>query len=133
MIFHHRGIVVVPGVQFNETDRPVQVGNLLIRGQNSLSGSNSPLIVLDGIIFSGNLNDINPSDVKSMEILKDASSTAIYGSRAANGVILITSKEGKTEKPSISLNAYTGVSEWASELKQICNIPFRFCYLDYVG
>lgn len=110
-------MVGVPGVQFTETGRPGQVGNLLIRGQNSLSGSNSPLIVLDGIIFSGNLNDINPRDVQSMEILKDASSTAIYGSRAANGVILITSKEGKTDKPSISLSSYTGVSEWASELK----------------
>ncbi|WP_225586962.1 TonB-dependent receptor [Algoriphagus sp. Y33] len=110
-------MVGVPGVQFNETGRPGQVGNILIRGQNSLSGSNSPLIVLDGIIFGGNLNDINPRDVKSMEILKDASSTAIYGSRAANGVILITSKSGTTETPSISLNTYTGVSEWASELK----------------
>lgn len=110
-------MVGVPGVQFTETGRPGRVGNILIRGQNSLSGSNSPLIVLDGIIFSGNLNDINPRDVASMEILKDASSTAIYGSRAANGVILITSKEGKTEKPSISINSYTGISEWASEIK----------------
>lgn len=110
-------MVGVPGVQFNETGRPGQVGNLLIRGQNSLSGSNSPLIVLDGIIFSGNLNDISPRDIKSMEILKDASSTAIYGSRAANGVILITSKGGSTETPSISLTSYTGISEWASELK----------------
>jgi len=110
-------MVGVPGVQFTETGRPGQVGNLLIRGQNSLSGSNSPLIVLDGIIFSGNLNDISPRDIKSMEILKDASSTAIYGSRAANGVILITSKGGTTETPSISINTYTGISEWASELK----------------
>ncbi|MDR7130905.1 TonB-linked SusC/RagA family outer membrane protein [Algoriphagus sp. 4150] len=110
-------MVGIPGVQFNETGRPGQVGNILIRGQNSLSGSNSPLIVLDGIIFGGNLNDINPRDVQAMEILKDASSTAIYGSRAANGVILITSKSGTTETPSISLNTYTGVSEWASELK----------------
>lgn len=110
-------LVGIAGVQFTDTGRPGQVGNLLIRGQNSLSGSNSPLIVLDGIIFSGNLNDINPRDVQSMEILKDASSTAIYGSRAANGVILITSMDGKTEKPLISLNSYTGLSEWASELK----------------
>jgi TonB-linked SusC/RagA family outer membrane protein len=110
-------MVGIPGVQFTETGRPGLVGNLLIRGQNSLSGSNSPLIVLDGIIFSGNLNDISPRDIKSMEILKDASSTAIYGSRAANGVILITSKGGTTETPSISINTYTGVSEFASKLK----------------
>ncbi|WP_169725078.1 SusC/RagA family TonB-linked outer membrane protein [Algoriphagus terrigena] len=110
-------MVGVPGVQFTETGRPGQVGNILIRGQNSLSGSNSPLIVLDGIIFSGNLNDISPRDIQSMEILKDASSTAIYGSRAANGVILITSKAGMSETPTISINTYTGISEWGSELK----------------
>lgn len=109
----------VPGVQFNETGRPGQVGNLLIRGQNSLSGNNNPLIVLDGIIFNGSLADINPQDIKSMDVLKDASSTAIYGSRAANGVILITSKEGVTEKPTITVNAYSGISEWASKVKSL--------------
>src|SRR5699024_4932582 len=69
----------VPGLLFTETGRPGQVGQILVRGQNSLSGDNSPLIVLDGIIFNGNLNDINPRDIMSMEVLKDASSTAIYG------------------------------------------------------
>lgn len=107
----------VPGVQFTETGRPGQIGNLLIRGQNSLSGNNSPLIVLDGIIFNGSLADINPQDIKSMDVLKDASSTAIYGSRAANGVILITSKMGASQKPAISVNAFQGLSNWASEVK----------------
>lgn len=107
----------VSGVQFNQTGRPGQVGKILIRGQNSLSGNSEPLIVLDGIIFLGSLNDINPQDIQSMEVLKDASSTAIYGSRAANGVILVTSKKGTTEKPSITVNLYNGLSEPSSELQ----------------
>lgn len=103
----------VPGVQFTGTGRPGQSGALLIRGQNSLSAGNDPLIVLDGIIFSGALSDINPQDIKSMEVLKDASSASIYGARAANGVILITSKAGNTEKASITFNAFYGLSDWA--------------------
>ena len=73
-----------------------------IRGTRSLSATNDPLIVLDGIPFMGSLTDINPSDIKSMDILKDASSTAIYGSRGANGVILITTHKGVTGAPAVS-------------------------------
>jgi TonB-dependent SusC/RagA subfamily outer membrane receptor len=70
-----------------------------IRGERSINGSNDPLIVLDGIPFEGgNLNDINPDDVASVDILKDASATAIYGSRGSNGVILVTTKRGKSAK-----------------------------------
>ena len=73
-----------------------------IRGRTSISGGNSPLIVLDGIIFRGNMVDINMNDVESIDILKDASAAAIYGSEASNGVILITSKTGKVmSKPTI--------------------------------
>ena len=107
----------VSGVQFNQTGRPGEVGRILIRGQNSLSGNSDPLIVLDGIIFLGSLNDINPQDIQSMEVLKDASSTAIYGSRAANGVILVTSKKGTSEKPTFTVNVNSGVSEASTELK----------------
>lgn len=107
----------VAGLQFNETGRPGEVGNILIRGQNSLNGDNTPLIVLDGIIFNGSLNDINPQDIQSMEVLKDASSTAIYGSRASNGVILITSKKGTTQKPTVKISAFHGTSEWSNKLK----------------
>ena len=106
----------VSGVQFNQTGRPGEVGRILIRGQNSLSGNSDPLIVLDGIIFLGSLNDINPQDIQSMEVLKDASSTAIYGSRAANGVILITSKKGTSDKPTLTINVNSGVSKPSSEL-----------------
>lgn len=76
-----------------------------IRGRNSLSGSTSPLIVLDGIVYRGNINDINPADIESVDILKDASSAAIYGSQAANGVMLITTKSVKEmSKPIIEYN-----------------------------
>jgi len=77
-----------------------------VRGTNSITASNNPLIVLDGVPFNGSLSEINPNDVQSMEILKDASSAAIYGSRGANGVILITTKKGKKgEKVTISYDA----------------------------
>jgi TonB-linked SusC/RagA family outer membrane protein len=107
----------IPGVQFINNGRPGQAGVILIRGQNSLSGSNDPLIILDGITFNGDLSDINPDDIQSIEVLKDASSASIYGSRAANGVILVTSKRGKTEKPTINLNVFYGLSYVANELK----------------
>lgn len=102
----------VPGIVFKGSGRPGQGGELLIRGRNSLSANTDPLIVLDGIIFNGDISDINPQDVASMEVLKDASSTAIYGSRASNGVILVTSKEGfSTAQPSVNVNFFQSFSE----------------------
>lgn len=103
----------VAGVQFTDDGRPGQNGAILIRGPRSLSGGNDPLIVLDGIFFNGTIANINPNDIASIEILKDASAAAIYGSRAANGVILITSKRGTTEKPTINVNAFAGLSDWS--------------------
>ena len=105
------------GVQITDNGRPGQGGSILIRGQRSISASNDPLIVVDGIFFNGSLADINPNDIESMEVLKDASAGAIYGSRAANGVILITSRKGTTEKPTIRVNAYYGVSDWSHKIK----------------
>lgn len=79
----------VAGVQMMQTSsKPGSPMQVRIRGVRSLSASNDPLVVLDGIPFAGSLNDIDPSSIKSMDILKDASATAIYGSRGANGVIL---------------------------------------------
>ncbi len=101
----------VAGVQFTDNGRPGQNGSILIRGPRSLSADNNPLIVLDGVIYNGAVSDINPNDILSMEVLKDASASAIYGSRAANGVILITSKKGTTEKPAIKLNMMYGFSD----------------------
>jgi len=82
--------------------------DISIRGQTTLSASQTPLIVLDGIIFNGELNDINVSDVEYIDVLKDASAAAVYGSRSANGVVIITTKKGRTEKPKITVNAYYG-------------------------
>lgn len=83
--------------------------SILIRGARSVRASNAPLIVVDGIPFSGSFNDLNQDDITSVEILKDASSTAIYGSRGANGVILISTRRGKNGKAIVSYSGYAGV------------------------
>lgn len=80
--------------------RPDQ--SIMVRGRNSITANNDPLIIVDGIPYGGQINDINPNDVNSIEILKDASAAAIYGSRGANGVILITTKEGAVGKTSFT-------------------------------
>jgi len=85
--------------------RPGGTSNIVIRGQRSISGGNEPLIVLDGFPID-NINDINPDDIASIEVLKDAAAQAIYGARAANGVILVTTKRGKAGKLTIGLNSY---------------------------
>ncbi|SDL39800.1 SusC/RagA family TonB-linked outer membrane protein [Siphonobacter aquaeclarae] len=121
----------VAGVQFTDSGRPGQNGSILIRGPRSLGGGNDPLIVLDGIFFNGSLADINPNDIESMEVLKDASAAAIYGSRAANGVILITSRRGTTRKPTIRVNAFTGVSEMGRTVKLLSPERYLQKTLDY--
>ena len=88
--------------------KPGATPNILIRGSRSLTASNSPLIVVDGIPFNGNINELSQDDVSSVEILKDASSTAIYGSRGANGVLLITTKRGRSAKPIFTYSGYAG-------------------------
>lgn len=99
------------GVDISQTStRPGATMQIRIRGERSLSGDNNPLVVLDGIPFPGSLADINPSDIKSIDILKDASATAIYGSRGANGVILVTTDKGsKGAKPRINYNGFHGI------------------------
>ncbi|WP_316837236.1 TonB-dependent receptor [Pedobacter nutrimenti] len=86
--------------------------SIQIRGQRSISGTNDPLILVDGVIFLGSISDINPGDIASYDILKDAVSAAAYGSRSANGIIAITTKKGKTGKPIISLRSETGIQKW---------------------
>ncbi|MDR0572989.1 MAG: TonB-dependent receptor [Tannerella sp.] len=91
------------GVQITLNNRPGELGEIRVRGNRSINASNDPLYVIDGIpMIAGSMSDINPNDIESIEILKDASATAIYGSRAANGVILITSKKGKAGRTSIN-------------------------------
>ncbi|WP_369793390.1 SusC/RagA family TonB-linked outer membrane protein [Prevotella sp. RM4] len=98
----------VAGVLMTQTSsKPGAEMQIRIRGQRSLTASNDPLIVLDGIPFMGQLSDINPTDIKSMDILKDASATAIYGSRGANGVIIITTVKGTQGAPAkVTYNGY---------------------------
>ena len=85
--------------------------SIRVRGTTSINAGNDPLYVVDGLPFVGNSSDINPNDIESMEILKDAAASAIYGSRAANGVVLITTKRGKTGKAAISFNYYKAVQQ----------------------
>lgn len=99
--------VTSSGTNGNE---PGAGSTLLIRGRRSFDGGNDPLYVIDGIPITGGFNDINPDDIVSMEILKDASATAIYGSRGANGVIIVTTRRGKTGPAVVSYNAYAAVS-----------------------
>lgn len=97
------------GVQvLQESGQPGSDLSVLIRGGNSLLGGNSPLYVVDGFPIIGDISSINPNDIVSIEVLKDASSTAIYGSRGANGVIIVSTKRGKEGKTIIEYNGYTG-------------------------
>lgn len=92
-------------------NRPGQGVTIRVRGRRSLTASNDPLYVVDGIPLEGNINDINPQDIESIEVLKDASSTAIYGSRGANGVVLVTTKRGGDHPTIVSYSGYAGFSE----------------------
>ena len=92
-----------------------------IRGQTSLSASNTPLIVIDGIIYNGSIADININDVESIDILKDASAASVYGSRSANGVMIITTKKGTSEKPAVSFNMYYGFQDMTNNPMRVMN------------
>ncbi|MBO0330443.1 SusC/RagA family TonB-linked outer membrane protein [[Muricauda] lutisoli] len=113
------------GVQVNLGDaRPGGNSNIVIRGNVSVApGGNSPLIIVDGLPFD-NLNDVAPDDIANIEILKDASSTAIYGSRASNGVILVTTKRGKVGKASIDYHGYTTVQTLTKNFNQYTGQQF---------
>lgn len=106
----------VPGVFVQSTDGSPNGGvNIRIRGSNSLSAGNDPLIVIDGF-QGGSLDNLNPNDIESIQVLKDASATAIYGSRGANGVILVTTKTGKVGKPVFTYNTFFSVHSVRREL-----------------
>lgn len=98
----------VPGLSMGiATDAKGNAENIMIRGKNSLrsDAKTTPLFVLDGVIYDGELTDINPQDIERIDVLKDASSAAVYGAKAANGVILITTKKGKAGKPVIKFSS----------------------------
>jgi TonB-linked SusC/RagA family outer membrane protein len=103
-----------------------------IRGQTSLSATDAPLIVVDGIIFQGSITDINIADVDRIDVLKDASAAAIYGSRSANGVILITTKKGHGNKPSINFSSYAGLQDFSNNpVKMMNGQQFATRLVDY--
>ncbi|MCY1723041.1 TonB-dependent receptor [Prolixibacteraceae bacterium Z1-6] len=100
----------VSGVQINQTTGvPGEALNIRVRGQGSISAGSDPLYVVDGFPISGKLTDLNPEEIESITILKDAASTSLYGSRAANGVILVQTKQAKTGQTKIDFTAYYGV------------------------
>jgi len=108
---------IVPGLDIGQTVEAGEVPDMLIRGKSTLAGSLDPLIVIDGVIFRGSINDINPNDIESVDILKDASAASVYGSQATNGVILLTTiKGGKPGKPVIS---YSGSYSFKSPVKEL--------------
>lgn len=108
----------VPGLTVMTTEAGAnpegQSGLVLIRGRNSISASNEPLIILDGMPYNGSISDISPTDIESIEVLKDASSAAIYGSRGSNGVILINTRVGSEGKVSIRYNGYVSFQSVAN-------------------
>ena len=99
----------VTGVQVNSTyGAPGSDPSIRIRGVGTVNGSSSPLYILDGVPYNGNISDLNPQDIESMSVLKDAASAALYGNRASNGVILITTKKSKQGKMNVSLDIKQG-------------------------
>lgn len=100
----------IPGLSVGVVSTAKPGGSLEIRGQNSLNAGNSPLIVVDGVIYYGALSDINPQDVATVDVLKDASAAAVYGAKSASGVILITTKKGQVGKPIINFNTNIAIA-----------------------
>jgi len=119
----------VAGVQVSSGDgQPGDALNIVIRGNNSVTGNNSPLYVIDGFpIENPDNNILNPNEIETLTVLKDASSTAIYGARGANGVILITTKKGKMGDAVINYNGYYGISS-VTKRQQLMN-PYQFVQL----
>jgi TonB-linked SusC/RagA family outer membrane protein len=107
----------VAGFNSNQNASASGGGSLEVRGRNSLNANTEPLIVLDGVIYNGSLQDINPADIESVDILKDASSAAVFGARAASGVVLVTTKKGIGGKPKINLSSKVGIASPARDFK----------------
>ncbi|TDQ08074.1 SusC/RagA family TonB-linked outer membrane protein [Pedobacter metabolipauper] len=126
----------VAGVNITTTSSvPGSQPAALIRGQNSINANSGPYVVVDGVPLSktgGSLNDINPNDIASVEILKDASATAIYGTNGSNGVILITTKRGTSGKPVIRYSGYAGTDELAHILEPRNGEAYVQKYADYL-
>ncbi len=118
----------VPGLNIGQVTSSGSTPDISIRGTNTLSGNKDVLIVLDGIIYTSSLTSINPDDIESIDVLKDASATAVYGAQAANGVLLITSKKGKSGKARVSFSSSYSISDPTKDYRPMN----REEYLSYV-
>src|SRR5699024_1204681 len=105
----------VAGFNADQSTSASGASDFQIRGPNSLTAGTDPLIVLDGVIYRGALRNINPNDIESIDVLKDASSAAVYGARAANGVVMITTTRGQTGKPTVEFNTTVGLAETTTD------------------
>lgn len=121
----------IAGVNVNTDGKPGSNSNIVIRGLTSLSAGNSPLIIVDGIPLAGSLSDINSTDIETIDILKDGSAAAVYGAKSSNGVILITTKRGKSEKPLIQYNGYLGFQKFSRKLKMLDGPAYVKKIIDY--
>ena len=121
----------VTGVQVNSTyGQPGEDPSIRIRGVGTVNGSSTPLYILDGVPFGGNISDLNPADIESMSVLKDAASAALYGNRASNGVILITTKKGKQGKMNVTLDIKQGT--YSRGIKEYSTVnPYQFMELEW--
>ncbi len=122
----------VSGVQVQNSGVPGGTVKIRIRGSGSINRSNDPLYVIDGIVRESGLTGLNPEDIQSMQILKDASSTAIYGSRGANGVVLITTKTGKANVRQITFDAQVGIGTVAKRYETLSAYEFANLYNTYI-
>ncbi|GAA3957015.1 TonB-dependent receptor [Pedobacter ginsengiterrae] len=124
------------GLKITQTSSvPGSSAGVLVRGVNSINANTAPLTVIDGVPFSnlgGSMNDINPNDIESIEILKDASAVAVYGTRGSSGVILITTKRGKTGEPTIRYSAYAGPEFQNKTLTPLNAEQYVQKYLDFL-
>ncbi len=121
----------VSGVQVQNSGVPGGTVKIRVRGSGSINRSNDPLYVIDGIVRESGLTGLNPEDIQSMQVLKDASSTAIYGSRGANGVVLITTKTGKANTREITLDAKVGIGTVAKRYETLTPYEFATLYNTY--
>ena len=118
----------VPGLNIGQVTSAGSTPSMNIRGANTISGNSNVLIILDGIQFNGSLESINPDDIASIDVLKDASATAVYGAQAANGVLLVTTRKGKSGQPRFSLS-----SSYSTQTPTVSLRPMRReAYLDHV-
>ena len=127
----------VTGVQVNSTiGNPGTDPSIMIRGNGTINGSSAPLYVIDGVPYGGNLSDLNPNDIESMTVLKDAASAALYGNRASNGVILITTKKGAQGRTNVTFSATAGIYERGipeydlADQREFMDISWRAFYND---